>query len=459
MQSNWFTRISQAMTDVSLARREADAARKRADEVVASQRASNAQVLSQLEKITSKNDDLGRRIEQIQQAQARAADETEYLKRRLYEYINESATPLYDSIVGKRTRAGLKMFIDARDFGSGSNIITDGLIEPDVNRLLPKIVKPGGVFLDVGANFGYYTLYAAMLGGPKGRVFSFEANPYLTPLIERSVYVNGFPPRVKLFQNAVSDKPGKAQFGFDIHAPGGGGLASGGSVNPAIQKVEVDCARIDDLLDADVIADCIKIDVEGHEFEALRGMEGLLRRSPDVSLILEYFPDMHGGGGEAIAMIDYLASLGFSVWRVNGVGFLEDVTREELMRNDAVYLLAARKRPNDREIKLDKSALQLVNENATKLTAKVGEWLVLGPYWPLAAGPYEVVVEGDITGELELVTTQEFGVPMSSRRITQSGQPLGMAFSQDIRYFSIIVRAMSENASLRLDRIVVRDLK
>ena len=402
---------------------------------------------------------MGRRLEEIQQGQARASEETELLKRRLYEYINESATPLYDSVLGKRTRAGLKMFIDGRDFGSGSNIITDGLIEPDVTRLLPKIVKPGGVFLDVGANFGYYTLYAAMLGGPKGRVFSFEANPHLTPLIERSVYINGFPPRVKLFQNAVSDKSGKAQFGFDIHAPGGGGLASGGSTSPSIQKVEVDCARIDDLLDPSVIADCIKIDVEGHELEALRGMEGLLRRSPDVNLILEYFPDMHGGGGEAVGMIDYLASLGFSVWRVNGVGFLEDVTREELMRNDAVYLLAARKRPRDREIILDRSTLQLVNQDAQRLTAKPGEWLVLGPYWPLAAGPYEVIVEGDITGELELVATQEFGLTISSRRITKSGQALGMGFHQDIRYFSVIVRAMSEDASLRLDRVVIRDLK
>lgn len=448
---SWFKGTPQATKDGEQGRH--------TDEAFAPLGDDSSQVASKLGDIAAKLDEISRQVERIQQAQARAGDETEYLKRRLVEHMIESATPLFDSVLGKRTRAGLKMFIDGRDFGSGSNIITEGVIEPYVNRLLPKIVKPGGVFLDVGANFGYYTLIGALLGGIKGRVFSFEANPNLIPLIERSVYVNGFPSRVKLFHNAVSDKPGKAQFGFNSFQPGGGSLAAGGSADPSIQSVEVECARVDDLLGAHVVADCIKIDVEGHEFEALRGMEDLLRRSPEVKLILEYFPGMHGGGASAVGMIDYLAALGFSFWRVNGLGFLEDITRDELMQNDDIYLLAARDRPNDREIVLDRSALQLVSENADRLAAKPGEWLVLGPYWPLAAGPYEVAVEGDITGELELVTTHEFGVPISSRKISQSSQTLGMAFAEDIRHFSIIVRAVSEDASLRLDRVVIRDLK
>ena len=407
----------------------------------------------------TKGGDASEILLRLEAAQARATEDIEWIKRRLYDFFNEYSTPLYDPIVGKRTRAGFKMFVDGRDYGSGHNILTDGLIEPDVSRLLPKIVKPGGVFLDVGANFGYYTLFGAMLGGPNGRVLSFEANPSLAPLIERSVYVNGYGPRVKLFRYAVSDQPGTAQFGFDVFAPGGGGLAAGASADERLQKVEVECARIDDLVGPDVTADCIKIDVEGHEFAALRGMESLLRRSPDVCIILEYFPLMHGGGEQAVGMIDYLATMSFSVWRIDERGFLADISREELTRNDPIYILASRKRPNDREIRLERSALQLVDDRAETLTADPGEWLVLGPYWPLPAGVYEITLEGEIAGVLELVATQEHGVTIASRRITQSGQSLRMAFPHDIRYFSVIVRVASPQASLRLNAVIVKDLR
>src|SRR5207253_4151635 len=64
--------------------------------------------------------------------------------------------------------------------------------EPDVRAALRHFLKPGSVFLDCGANIGYFSVLAGGLVGPTGRVISVEANPVTLQRLQRNLAVNGF---------------------------------------------------------------------------------------------------------------------------------------------------------------------------------------------------------------------------------------------------------------------------
>lgn len=66
--------------------------------------------------------------------------------------------------------------------------------------------------VDIGANVGYYTQLAASKVGNTGKVYAFEANPYLMDLLYQNISINGFLPRVSLINKAVFDGTGKTQF-------------------------------------------------------------------------------------------------------------------------------------------------------------------------------------------------------------------------------------------------------
>jgi FkbM family methyltransferase len=123
-----------------------------------------------------------------------------------------------------------------------------------------------------------------------------------------SAHINGLSRIVIAINKAVSDHPGTAQFGFSFSEIGGGSLAKGARgahVGSKDQYIEVPLVRIDDVLPADLIVDCAKLDVEGHELAALRGMRKIIERSPNIQLVLEFFPVLHGrsqGAGEVLTV-------------------------------------------------------------------------------------------------------------------------------------------------------------
>lgn len=143
-------------------------------------------------------------------------------------------------------------------------------------QYMSSTLGEGQVFLDIGANIGFYTLFAAQRVGPKGRVFSFEPDPMTFESLRRSVALNGFD-WVKCVNMALSNRA--CEIPFYTVSDG-----SAHSLVPEIErradrysgKVPVRVARLDDLgreglLDTPRI-DLIKIDVEGEEERTVGGI-------------------------------------------------------------------------------------------------------------------------------------------------------------------------------------------
>ena len=98
--------------------------------------------------------------------------------------------------------------IDVRDW-CGITYIEPRAIEPATTAYLLDHLRPGDVFVDVGANVGYMSLQAAARVGPTGAVWCFEPNPLLNELISESVRRNGFADRFHQVGVALAEADGR----------------------------------------------------------------------------------------------------------------------------------------------------------------------------------------------------------------------------------------------------------
>ena len=149
-------------------------------------------------------------------------------------------------------------------------------------RFLAETLREGQVFVDIGANIGFYTLFASRRVGPSGRVFAFEPDPMTFESLERSVKRNGFS-WTRCVNAALSNRAGEIPF-YTVTD------GSAHSLVPEIERranrysgqVPVRVARFDELSREGVFdtsrIDLVKIDVEGEEERTVEGMTEALER-------------------------------------------------------------------------------------------------------------------------------------------------------------------------------------
>lgn len=143
-----------------------------------------------------------------------------------------------------------------------------------VVQLLKRLLKEGDIFFDLGANFGFYSFFAAPLCGKSGAVHAFEANPSLIPHLRRSIDLNAGIGRIALNPVAVGSNSGIRLPLYGTDRIGCSSLYRHEWLDHKC-SVEVPVVTIDEYvrdLQIDRI-DVMKIDIEGAELDALRGME------------------------------------------------------------------------------------------------------------------------------------------------------------------------------------------
>ena len=156
--------------------------------------------------------------------------------------------------------------------------------EPAVARLIARLARTKRVILEAGANIGYYTLLMAACQPPRAELHAFEPRPDVFARLSANVALNALP-HVRLNQLAVSDVDGTAP----LHLPDSGNREMA-SLEPGFaastRSVEVRTTRLDSYWRSDHrddVPDLIKLDVEGVEVRALRGLGTLLAgRWPDI---------------------------------------------------------------------------------------------------------------------------------------------------------------------------------
>lgn len=135
---------------------------------------------------------------------------------------------------------------------------------------LRSVLRPGACGLDVGAYCGYFTLLMARGAGPSGRVFAFEPVPPNAAALRATLALNELP-NVAVVEAAVTDTPGTVT----IRVAGPASSVVGERGDPVV----VEAVTIDGWAEASGLSavDVVKLDVEGAELAALRGMASTLR--------------------------------------------------------------------------------------------------------------------------------------------------------------------------------------
>jgi FkbM family methyltransferase len=217
------------------------------------------------------------------------------------------------------------MVIPAFNLDVAIGVARDGVHEAWTTRLVQELLQPGDVYLNAGANFGYFVCLAGRLVGERGRVIGVEPNPHILPFLMKSIYWNGSIGITEVIGRALSDTAGQAvTFHFDPQYLGGGTLCGlteapvaplepGGALAEALwgpgtlprlldgdgrwvkgtglmlpfaaETTTVD--RIAALLDLPRI-DLLHLDIEGAEPLALLGARDLIARSPRLRMITEW---------------------------------------------------------------------------------------------------------------------------------------------------------------------------
>jgi FkbM family methyltransferase len=238
---------------------------------------------------------------------------------------------------------GFKFFVDANDQTMTPHFLYDGGFEANITALFSKLVHPGDTVLDVGANYGYYTMLAAIGVGPQGRVYAIEASPANFAFLKRNVFVNGLGSFVKIFEKAALNERKLLELFFEKGYAGGPSLFTFRLDNPRCQRVAVEAVPIDDLIPEDKV-DVIKIDVEGSEPLVLEGMTKLLARSPKVKILMEFGPPMiRNAKVDPAQFLRRIHELGFATWRINLKSELERFDEAKMCQSgDIEMLLLAR---------------------------------------------------------------------------------------------------------------------
>ncbi len=185
--------------------------------------------------------------------------------------------------------------------------------EPSTIAWLNRL-QPGAVLLDVGANVGMYTLWAAKTRG--ARVFAFEPEALNYALLNRNIFRNQVSRQVRAYCVALSDRGGLGQLHLSRFMAGGSSHSLNQQVDPfhrpALPQFTQGCvsATLDELVRDGAVEppDHMKIDVDGFEPQVIRGAAATLRAGRTRSLLIEVNQNLP----DHMQMVAEIAALGFS---------------------------------------------------------------------------------------------------------------------------------------------------
>ncbi len=241
----------------------------------------------------------------------------------------------YDTLFGlfkprKVTVLGHVMWLDDKDT---LELGTHGVYEPFETNLFFKEIKAGQTVVDVGANIGYYTLLAARLVGPEGKVYAFEPDPTNFALLQKNVEANGYT-NVVLSTHALSHRNTKAKLYLNPANRGDHRIYDSGVGR---ETVPIDTVTLDSYLGKKTgRVDFIKMDIQGAEPLALEGMKKTIKANKGLKLITEFSPDsIKLCGSDPKKYLTTLQALGFKLSEVSEKDRkLSPLTPAQLLKRD-----------------------------------------------------------------------------------------------------------------------------
>jgi FkbM family methyltransferase len=214
-------------------------------------------------------------------------------------------------------RGGLRYHLDLNE-GIDFSIYLLGAFEPGTQKTLQKLVKPGYVVFDIGANIGAHTLGIAKSVGSSGKVYAFEPADFAFSKLKRNLALNPeltartFPQQILLAASSTDEPEPQIYASWPLESDGTVHPKHRGSLVSAEQAV---VETLDNFISREGInrLDLIKMDVDGHELPVLQGAGETLRRF-QPTLVMEMSPYIHAEFHHSFAdFVEILKQAGYSL--------------------------------------------------------------------------------------------------------------------------------------------------
>ena len=240
---------------------------------------------------------------------------------------------------------GNKLYLDSSD---SLRLSVKKEFEPQTTDLIQKNIFSGNIVVDIGANIGFFTLIMANGVKKEGKVFSFEPELENYKLLSKNVKENNLQ-NIILENKAVGNKNGSAEMYLaskenNIYSQSMHRIFSSKIVSQNSTPITIKIIKLDDFFEKlDLIKkiNLIKIDVEGAEFDVLKGMNKILDSNKDLKIIMEFsLENLQDFGSKPDEVVDFLLKKNFKLWKINenekkleGIFNIEDIKRLDDERN------------------------------------------------------------------------------------------------------------------------------
>jgi FkbM family methyltransferase len=224
-----------------------------------------------------------------------------------------------------RRALGGGLFVDMPSASDFAKLIYVHDYEAGELEVLRHLLRPGDFVLDVGANFGIYSVLAAGIVGSTGRVWAFEPSSGTFASLQHNISANHLV-NVLAHHVALSDADGEGMLKVSLKGRDAWNTL-GASLHGSDHEFEaVRCARLDSFFAGQAPSASpamFKLDVEGWEWHVLRGAEQLLARKDAPMLQVEFAPAYSEANGESIEMLrDEILRHGYTLFTLSDAGTL-----------------------------------------------------------------------------------------------------------------------------------------
>ena len=186
-------------------------------------------------------------------------------------------------------------------------------------NLLRRVLFPGAVVVDAGANISIYSSFLAACVGPTGQVHSFEPAP---ENFKRLCAAMRHSPNVRANAAAVGERGGKSQLYVSENLN-----VDHRAYAPATESrlaIDIEMIALDDYFKPGTTVDLIKLDLQGYELHALRGATRVLSENSEVKLLLEFWPHgLESAGLHWRELVQLLRGLGMRVLQLKHDSLIE----------------------------------------------------------------------------------------------------------------------------------------
>lgn len=230
---------------------------------------------------------------------------------------------------GNLQRCGMKFKLPSGDFGVTLEAESTGEYEPVTTKVLEDLLQEGMTFVDIGAHVGLFAVPATKWVGDSGIVIAFEPHPDNYKLLLSNVSSNTTGENITTVNSAVSDVSETVHLHMSTFNTGDHQLFHKGNRN----TIEVDCTTLDSYFKAEDTVDVIKMDVQGAEAAAFRGMQRVLEDNIDIHVVWELSPaQLADAGSSATELLGWLAGLGFAFTIVDDAsGDVAELSMQEVL--------------------------------------------------------------------------------------------------------------------------------